>query len=61
MTIREVWMQFLGYLTGQGASPVVVLAVAIAVALSLVGGAALVWLAFTVKKPPPESPPDNVA
>jgi hypothetical protein len=57
--ISEIWSRFLGYLAREGASPALVLAVAAAAMLTLVGAAVLLWLAFGLHDELPPPPMDT--
>jgi hypothetical protein len=59
--ITEIWSRFLGYLASQGASPLIVLLVATAAALSLVTAALILWLALTLRDQPRGAPDDSPA
>jgi hypothetical protein len=59
MPLREVWTRFLEYLTNQGASPGIVLAVTAAAGLSLVGAGCVLWLAFGLRDSPSEQAVDD--
>jgi hypothetical protein len=59
--IPEIWSRFLGYLANQGASPLTVLLVAAAAALSLVTAALVLWLALTLRDQPRAASDDSPA
>jgi hypothetical protein len=59
--VAEIWSRFLGYLASQGASPLTVLLVAAAAALSLVTAALVLWLALTLRDQPRGAPDDSPA
>jgi hypothetical protein len=59
LSVAEIWSRFLGYLANQGASPVIVGAVMAVAGLTLLTGAALLWLAVGLRDQSPDAPPDN--
>lgn len=61
MPVREIWSRFLGYLSDQGAQPIVVGAVVAAAAMTLVGAGYALWLAFALTDAPVETPLDESA
>jgi hypothetical protein len=56
--VSEIWSRFLSYLAKEGASPALVLAVAAAALLTLLGAALLLWLAFGLRDELPPPPTD---
>ena len=56
MPVRETWSRFLDYLTEQGASPGVVVAVSGAAGIALIAAAIALWLAFSLKDEQSEIP-----
>lgn len=61
MPIREIWSRFIGYLADEGASAMIVLGVTLAAAITLIGAAYALWLAFALKDAPVASLPDDPA
>lgn len=49
MSVPEIWSRFLDYLADQGASPAIVALVVITAAITVIGGAGLVLVAFGVR------------
>jgi hypothetical protein len=49
LPVRVIWSDFLGWLADQGASPLLVVAITAAAALSLALAAGTLWLAFTLR------------
>jgi hypothetical protein len=49
MRVSQIWNRFLEFLAGQGATPGQIVMVTGAVALSMVGSLALVWLALHLR------------
>ena len=59
MPLREVWTRFLEYLTNQGTSPAVILAVTAAAGITAVGIGCALWLALGLRDFPSEQPVDD--
>ena len=53
MPIRVIWADFLGWLADQGASPLLVTAIAATGLISLALMAVVLWCAFTLRDAPP--------
>jgi hypothetical protein len=61
MPVREIWSNFLAYLTEQGASAALVIAVVAAAAIALIGAGIALWLAFGLRDAYPPPPHDESA
>lgn len=61
MPVRDIWMRFLGYLTDQGASAALVMAVAVAAGAALVAAGIALWLALALRDAPAMPPADESA
>jgi len=61
MSVRRIWVHFSRFLTEQGASAVMVGAVTLAAAAALLGAAALLWLALSLKDHPSDPPVEDPA
>lgn len=63
MRITQIWSRFVAFLGDQGASPVVISLVALAVTVALIGGIWLVWVGMRLPDAPPpvahEEPPGS--
>jgi len=59
MLVRETWSRFLGYLTDQGASTALVVAVTAAAVVALIAAAVGLGLALGLRDGPGESPADD--
>ena len=61
MPIRLIWVDFVGWLAEQGASPLLVAGVTAAAAISLALAAASLWLAFTLHDAATPVAPDDTS
>jgi ADP-ribose pyrophosphatase YjhB (NUDIX family) len=59
MPVRVIWADFLGWLADQGASPLLVTAIAATAFISLVLMAAVLWCAFTLRDAPSSVAPED--
>jgi bacteriorhodopsin len=59
MSVRQVWARFLEYLADLGAHPLVVVAIAAAAGMTLLGAAYVLWLSFSLRDAPPRAVPDE--
>ena len=60
MPVRRIWGQFTRYLTEQGASAAMVAGVTAVAAVSLLGAAVVLWLAFAVEDARDDPPSHDV-
>jgi len=59
MPVRVIWASFLGWLADQGASPLLVTAIAGTAFISLALMAVVLWSAFTLRDAPPSLAPED--